>query len=79
MKRSVYLAAATIAALTACKQNIVVENNAVATAAGTTANLAINEVGVDNNVVSSGSIDTNTVNGTAIEDEPTADTANNSY
>jgi hypothetical protein len=79
MKRSVYLAAATIAALTACKQNVVVENNAVATAAGTTADLAINETGVDSNVTSSGTIDTNTVNGTAIEEEAAGDTANNSY
>jgi len=78
MKRSAYLAAATIAALAACKQNIVVDNNAVATAAGTTANLAVNEVGVDNEVASTGVIDTNVVNGTTNEEMP-ADNTTNSY
>ncbi len=79
MKRTAFLAAATIASLTACKQNIVVDNNAVATAAGTTANLAINEVGVDNNVTSTGTIDTNVVNGATNETTPPADKTTNSY
>jgi hypothetical protein len=70
MKKSVYLTAATIAALTACKPTTVVENNTVATGAGTTANVAANEVGVDNNVTSTGTIDTNLINGTTEESQP---------
>jgi len=70
MKRSIYLTAAAIAALTACKQNVVVENNTAATAVGTTANMAVNEMGVDNNVTSTGTIDTNMINGTTNESQP---------
>jgi putative membrane protein len=46
MNRSAYLTAAMIVALTACKQNVIVENNA-ATAPGTTANVAVNETGTN--------------------------------
>jgi len=60
MNRSIYLTAAMIVALTACKQNVIVENNA-ATAPGTTANVAVNEPGATNAVTSAGKIDTDFV------------------
>jgi hypothetical protein len=49
-----------ITALTACKANtVVVGNNTATNAASTTANIAVNEVGVDNNITSTGVIDVN--------------------
>ncbi len=73
MKRTLYLSAALIASLTACKQNEVVMNN-TATAAGTTANVAVNEMGVDTNTTSSGTIDVNNV--ATNEAAPTNDVGN---
>ena len=57
MNRSITLTAAMIVALTACKQNVVVENN-TATAAGTTANLVVNNSGVEAATTNTGAIDT---------------------
>jgi hypothetical protein len=76
MKRRAFLTAATIAALTACKPTTVVENDTAATVAGTTANMAVNEIGVDNNVSSTGTIDTNLINGTTNESQPVDDVTN---
>ncbi len=59
MKRTVYLTAAAISALTACKPTTVVVGNNTTAAASTTANIAVNEQGVDNNVTSTGAIDVN--------------------
>ncbi|MGN6156146.1 MAG: DUF4142 domain-containing protein [Sphingomicrobium sp.] len=60
MNRSIYLTAAMIVALTACKQNTVVVNN-TATAAGTTANMTVNNEGVAGAATNTGAIDTSFV------------------
>ena len=73
MKRTLYLSAALIASLTACKQNEVIVNH-TATAAGTTANIVVNEQGVDTNMTSTGAIDVNTT--ATNEATPANDTGN---
>ena len=71
MKRSVYLTAAMITALTACKPStVVVGNNTATNAASTTGNIAVNEAGVNNNVTSTGVVD---VNNSATNDASAAD------
>lgn len=57
MNRSIILTAAMIAALTACKQTVVVENN-TASAAGTTANMVVNNAGIEGATTNTGAIDT---------------------
>jgi hypothetical protein len=68
MKRNLYVSAALITSLTACKPTTVVVNNTVTAAPGTTANVSVNESGVNNNLTSSGVINTE-VNTTAVNGE----------